>query len=94
MNTEDTPIEEEEPQGLTSAGQFLAASCLSFCGVYVVFFLVFIMAGKDFGFDIGLGVIAGAISLLSLLFSVYGMIAKPSGREWLFALPTIGPILP
>ena len=92
-NNNDQVTDEFDPGGLTSAGQYLCASFVTFLGVCLVMLIVYLVTGGT-PFDVGGSVILGAVSAVSLYCGCIGLLAKPQGKEWLFALPTLGPILP
>lgn len=89
----DDKSEDIEIDGISTGGEFLCASAVIFGGVYLTFILSWLLTGTlplNFG---GVWIVA-PLSLLSLLCSIIGLLAGPRGREWLFVIPTLGPLLP
>jgi len=86
---------EEEPSepGLSTAGQYLAASSIAF-GVVLAVVGIFALALKRFPLEAGVALIVVPISLVCLACSIVGLLAKPEKREKLLLIPTLGPLLP
>jgi hypothetical protein len=92
---EEEPEEEEGPRepGLTTAGQYLAASCIAFMVVLLVVGIFFLVLGR-FPFEAGVALIVVPVSLVCVACSIVGLLAKPEKREKLLLIPTLGPLLP
>lgn len=87
--------EEEGPRepGLTTAGQYLAASTIAFMVVLLVLGMFFLALGR-FPLEAGVALIVVPISLVCFACSIVGLLAKPEKREKLLLIPTLGPLLP
>ena len=79
--------------GISTGGEFLCASAVIFGGVYITFVLSWLV-GDKLPLDFGGGWIVAPLSLVSLLCSIIELLAGPRGKEWLFVIPTLGPLLP
>lgn len=92
---EEEPEEEEGPRepGLTTAGQYLAASCIAFMVVLLVVGIFYLVLGR-FPLEAGVALIVVPVSLVCLACSIVGLLAKPDKREKLLLIPTLGPLLP
>jgi|GEM_PF-5041627 hypothetical protein len=89
----EAPSEIQDHGGLTPAGQYLCASCITFLGIYLVMTLSY-FGRNTLPFDFGGCLIMAPIALVSLFCSTIGLLAKPKGKEWIFLIPSLGPILP
>jgi len=91
-------------EALPVQNEWLLASFFSACGIYLALALIYFLdpavlgPSKNFigyiNFDWAISTILVAPCLICFISSSLGMLSKPKGKEWLWLLPSLGPLIP